>query len=58
MIDADEALRAEGYAEAYVEVLELLDAEISKAQSCGDSTSADVIETLRAKVSARGTKSV
>lgn len=52
----DEVLRAEGYAVAYVEVLELLDTEIAKSKDRGDLPSAELLEILRAKISARGTK--
>lgn len=57
-----ESIRAEselfdaGYEAAFGEVLELLDAEISKSRERGDLTTAETIEMLRAKVKARSLK--
>lgn len=58
MISDDEVLRAEGYAQAYVEVLELLDKEITKAKDRGDFQTSETIEVVRAKVNAHGMKSI
>lgn len=54
MISDDDVLRAEGYAQAYVEVIRLLDTEIDKWKLRGDRVTAEVVEILRAKLSAQG----
>lgn len=39
---------------AFQEMLELIDAEIAKHKECGDLTSAECLEMLRAKIEDKG----